>query len=182
LFVFTAEALVILEKRVGRWAWVLLGAILAFNLVGTAQAALTNPPGITTQFEAITQVDHRFDSQLIDFLRIHGGRRGYSNYWVAYPIAFLSDEEIILVPRLPYKADLRYTSRDDRYEPYRERVEASTRAVYVTTNHAALDGILREQFVTLGVDFQEAQIGDYHVFYGLSRNVKVEELTLRVEE
>jgi hypothetical protein len=182
LFVFTAEALVILEKRVGGWTWVLLGAILAFNFVGTAQAALTNPPGITTQFEAITQVDHRFDAQLIEFLQTHRGTRGYGNYWVAYPIAFLSDEEIILVPRLPYKADLRYTSRDDRYEPYGERVTASTRVVYVTTNHAMLDGILREQFVALGVDFQEAQIGDYHVFHGLSRKVSVEELTLRAEE
>ncbi|MEE8391288.1 MAG: hypothetical protein V3S14_10910, partial [Anaerolineae bacterium] len=106
LFTFAASALTVLQKRVGRWAWVLLGAVLVFNLVGTAKAALTNPPGITTQFEAITQVDHRYDAELMDFLRTHGGTRGYGNYWVTYPIAFLSNEEIVLVPRLPYKADL----------------------------------------------------------------------------
>jgi hypothetical protein len=178
LFVFTADALVSLQEHVGRWAWALLGTVLAFHLVGTAQAAWTNPPGVTTQFEAITQVDHRYDAELIDFLRAHGGARGYGNYWVAYPIAFLSDEEIILVPRLPYKADLRYTSRDDRYAPYGEWVQTSSAVVYVTTNHPELDRLLRGRFAALGVDFREAQIGDYHIFYDLSRKVTPEELSL----
>nr|HID14650.1 hypothetical protein [Anaerolineae bacterium] len=182
LFIFTADALTALRERVGHWAWVLLGAVLAFNLVGTAQAAFTNPPGITTQFEAITQVDHCYDAALIRFLRAHDGTRGYSNYWVAYPIAFLSGEEIILVPRLPYKADLRYTSRDDRYAPYGEAVEASPTVVYVTTNHPTLDELLREQFRSLGVDFREAQIGDYHIFYNLSRKVTPDEPLLQAEE
>lgn len=176
LFIFTAQALAALQERIGRWAWVLLGAVLAFNLIGTAQAALKNPPGITTQFEEITQVDHRYDAELISFLREHGGARGYANYWVAYPIAFLSNEEIILVPRLPYKADLRYTSRDDRYMPYQNKVTASPTVVYVTTNHPALDLLLRKQFAVLGVIWSEKQIGSYHVFYGLSRKVTLAEL------
>jgi hypothetical protein len=180
LFVFAADALMALQKRVGCWAWVLLGGVLAFNLVGTAQAALTNPPGITTQFEAITQVDHRYDGDLMDFLRTHGGTRGYANYWVAYPIAFLSDEEIVLVPRLPYKADLRYTPRDDRYEPYGGWVEDSPSVVYITTNHPVLDELLREQLRDLDVRYAEAQIGDYHVFYNLSRKVASRELTFSV--
>ena len=182
LFIFTAEALVLLSNRVGGWAWVLLGAILVFNLVGTAQATLANPPGITTQFEAITQVDHRYDGELMGFLRAQGTTRGYGNYWVAYPIAFLSEEEIILIPRLPYKADMRYTSRDDRYTPYGEWVEASPNLVYVTTNHTVLDELLRERFKALGVDFQETQIGDYHVFYEFSRKVIVDELHLQIKE
>jgi len=178
LFIFTAEAVMALSERIGRWAWTLVGAVLAFNLICTIQAALINPPGITTQFEAITQVDHRCDAELMDFLRAHDGTRGYGNYWVAYPIAFLSNEEIILVPRLPYKADLRYTPRDDRYAPYRKQVESSPNAVYVTTNHLALDTLLRERFTALGVSFREVQIGSYHVFYNLSRKVTPEELSL----
>ncbi len=182
LFVFTADVLTALRARIGRWAWVPLAAVLAFNLVGTLQAASTRPPGITTQFEPITQVDHRYDAALIDFLRAHGTTRGYANYWVTYPIAFLSGEEVILVPRLPYKADLRYTSRDDRYAPYGEWVEASPTVVYVTTNHPVLDGLLRDQWTALGVDFREVQIGSYHVFYDLSRKVTPDELTLSTEE
>ena len=182
LFTFAGDVMMMLRERVGRWVFVLLGAVLIFNLVGTAQAALTNPPGITTQFEAITQVDRRYDAELIEFLLAHGGTRGYGNYWVTYPIAFLSDEEIVLVPRLPYKADLRYTSRDDRYGPYGEWVEASSTVVYVTTNHPTLDALLREQFSDAGVGYAEAQIGDYHVFYALSRKVALEELSLPTVE
>ena len=182
LFILAAEVLVVLRERAGRWAWVLLVLVLAFNLVGTVQAAVTNPPGITTQFEAITQVDHRYDAELMDFLHAHGGTRGYANYWVTYPIAFLSGEKIVLVARLPYKADLRYTSRDDRHAPYGEWVEASPTVVYVTTNHPVLDGLLGERFAALGVDFREVQIGSYHVFYDLSRKVTPGELDLWMEE
>jgi len=182
LFAFTADALTVVRERFGRWAWALLGAVLAFNLIGTAQAALTNPPGITTQFEAITQVDHRYDAELMDFLRAHGGTRGYANYWAAYPIAFLSGEEIILVPHLPYKADLRYTIRDDRYAPYRETVTASPAVVYITTNHPLLDGLLRERLRALGVSYAEAQVGDYHIFYDLSCKVTPDELGLPGKE
>jgi hypothetical protein len=182
LSVFTADALVALHRHVRHWTWGLLGLVLAFNLVGTAQAALANPPGITTQFDPISQVDHHTYDDLMAFLRTHDGTRGYTNYWIAYPLAFLSDEDIILVPRLPYKADLRYTSRDDRYPPYRAIVEASPTAVYVTSNHPTLDKLMREQFSELGVSFREKQISSYHVFYALSRKVKPEELSIRPEE
>ena len=178
LFVFTAEALEALRERVGRWAWLMLAAALVFNLVGTVQAALTNPPGITTQFEAITQVDPRYDAELMDFLRANGGTRGYGSYWVSYRIAFLSNEEIILAARLPYKTDLRYTPRDDRYAPYGKLVEDSGSVVYVTTRHPVLDKVLRERFSALGVKFREKQIGDYHVFYDLSRKVTPDELDI----
>ena len=176
LFIFTAQALAALRERIGQWAWALLGIVLIFNLVGIVQAALKNPPGITTQFEEITQVDHRYDAELIRFLRERGQTRGYGNYWVAYPIAFLSNEEIILAPHLPYKADLRYTYRDDRYPPYTQAVEQAANVVYVTTNHPKLDALLRARFEALGVDFREAQIGSYHVFYSLSRKVTPEKL------
>jgi len=171
LFIFTAQALAALRERIGRWAWALLGIVLIFNLVGTVQAALKNPPGITTQFEEITQVDHRYDAELIRFLRERGQTRGYGNYWVAYPIAFLSNEEIILAPHLPYKADLRYTYRDDRYPPYTQAVEQAANVVYVTTNHPKLDALLRQGFARLGVTYRETQIGSYHVFHDLSRRV-----------
>jgi 4-amino-4-deoxy-L-arabinose transferase-like glycosyltransferase len=176
LFIFAASALVALRSRIGRWAWTLLGVVLVFNLVGTVQATLKNPPGITTQFEDITQVDHRYDAELMNFLRQHGGTRGYANYWVTYPIAFLSQEEIVLVPHLPYKADLRYTSRDDRYPPYTQAVAQAAHVVYVTTNHPPLNALLREGFARTDVTFQEAQIGSYHVFFDLSRRVSPREV------
>ena len=98
--------------------------------------------------------------------------RGYTNYWTAYPLAFLSQERLIFIPRLPYHLDLRYTARDDRYPLYTGQVAAASRAAYITTRHPELDSYLRDQFISLDISFQEAQIGDYRVFYRLSRPVQ----------
>ncbi|KAF5435362.1 hypothetical protein C5S36_03320, partial [Candidatus Methanophagaceae archaeon] len=111
-----------------------------------------------------------------DFLSKHGETRGYSNYWVSYPLAFESDEELIYIPRLPYHLDFRYTARDDRYEPYQALVEGSDRVAYITTFHPALDESIRASFRRLGVVWEEEMIGDYQIFYNLSRPVHPEEI------
>ena len=51
------------------------------------------PPGITTQFNPVTQIDQRQTAKLITFLRENDERYGYTNYWVSYPLAFLSQEK-----------------------------------------------------------------------------------------
>jgi hypothetical protein len=147
-------------------------------LWGNIQCARRFPPGLTTQFYAPTIIDHRADQALIDFLRQEGETRGYSNYWVAYPLAFHSEEEIIFVPRLPYHLDLRYTPRDDRYAPYAAMVDQSQRVAYITTRNPALDDYLRTHFAGLGVQWQEKQIGDYQIYYQLSRSVRPQEIGL----
>jgi hypothetical protein len=152
----------------------LVGLLIGFNLVGTIQCALRNPPGLTTQFNPETLVDHRQDRDLIDFLVDKGITRGYTNYWVAYPLAFLSNEKLIFIPRLPYHLDLRYTARDDRYPLYGDIVGASTRPAYITTGRTALDQQLRELFSLEGATWEEKEIGDYLVFFNLSKKVTPE--------
>ena len=104
-----------------------LGLIVLFQLWGNVQVALRYPPGLTTQFDRQTILDHRSMADLMAFLREKGETRGYTNYWVAYPLAFQSVEELIFVPRLPYHPDLRYTARDDRYLPYDDLAAQSER-------------------------------------------------------
>lgn len=152
--------------------------LLAYHAAGTIQSALRYPPGITTQFYAPTIVDHRYDAALIAFLHEHGETRGYTNYWVAYPLAFHSQEQLIFVPHLPYHLDFRYTPRDDRYAPYRDMVANSERVAYITARHPALDALLRDEFARLDITWQEQQIGDYRVFFALSRAVRPPELGL----
>jgi 4-amino-4-deoxy-L-arabinose transferase-like glycosyltransferase len=175
---FAAEFCINLNQRIKRvkWAYLLPIVVMAFNLWGTIETALKFPPGLTTQFDSITWIDHEFDDELIDFLEEKGEVRGYSNYWVAYPIAFQSDEEIIFIPALPYHQDFRYTARDNRYSPYNKEVEESDRVAYITTHHPELDEVLRESFQLAGMTWQESQIGDYHVFYQLSEVVRPEDL------
>jgi len=175
---FAAQAVLQWRERWRRWSYGLVGLVLVFNLWGTAQTALNNPPGLTTQFDAQTWIDHRYDEELIEFLRLQGEKRGYSNYWVSYPLAFQSGEDLIFVPRLPYHQDFRYTARDNRYEPYDRLVDQAERVAYITTHHPELDKRLRTGFTTLGVAWEEATIGDYQIFYGLSRKVRPEELNM----
>lgn len=150
----------------------LVGVVVVFNLWGTLQCALQNPPGLTTQFDLQTALDHRHDRQLMQFLEQEGELYGYSSYWVSYPLAFLSEERMIYLPHLPYHADLRYTSRDDRYEPYRDRVENAGKVAYITARSPLLDERLREGFRTEGVSWLEKTIGDFRVFYRLSQPVR----------
>jgi hypothetical protein len=151
--------------------------VTGYALIGTIQAGWRNPPGITTQFDPITRLDHRYDGELIEFLRSQGETRGYANYWIAYPLAFLSRDELIFTPRLPYHEDLRYTGRDDRYQPYDVAVAEAERAAYIVSRlHPTLAGLLRERFLALNVAWQERTIGDTVVFYRLSRKVTPEEI------
>ncbi len=85
---------------------------------------------------------------------------------------------MIYVPRLPYHLDFRYTERDDRYPAYDAVLEEAGRAAYITTNHPELNAYLASKFQERGLDWEETQIGDYHVFYNLSQLVRPEEIGL----
>lgn len=155
-----------------RWSYLMLGTLLATHLWGTVESAARRPPGITTQFDPVSWIDHAYDPELMTFLRVNGELRGYTNYWVSYPLAFQSSEDLIFIPRLPYHEDFRYTARDDRYSTYDEIVEDSGRAAYITTNHQALDDFLREAFREGGISWKERWIGDYHIYYDLSAPIR----------
>ena len=158
------------------------GLVIAFLLVyqsmGNVQSILRNPPGLTTQFYEPARLDHQYMDDLIQFLDDNGETRGYTNYWVSYPLAFKTDEKLIFVPRLPYHPDLRYTSRDDRYPPYGRMVEVSQRTAYITSKNSELDQRLRSEFAAMEVTYKETEIGDYRVFYALSEAVRPEELAI----
>ena len=117
----------------GHWRYCFWWLLLGYNVGATWQAATRQPPGITTQFDPITWIDHTRDQELIDFLLEQGETRGYTNYWVQTPIAFLSNERIISAAALPYHLNLGYTPRDDRYPPYTQAVAQADRAFYITT-------------------------------------------------
>lgn len=174
---FIADLLKRVKQEYPRVAIGLLVALIGFNLWGNFQSASTLP-FITTQFDSVAQVDHRDMPQLIQFLREQGETCGYTNYWVEFPLAFLSNDEIIYEARLPYHEDFRHTERDNRYAPYSRAVANSDRVAYITTKHPKLNERLRSELNRLGVKYSEKQIGDYTVFYGLSRKVEPQEIGL----
>lgn len=178
LALFASKAIWSWHEKWGNIVWLLVGSIILFNLWGTLQVVQADRPGITTQFDSVTQIDHRYDQVLFDFLMDNDEYRGYTNYWVSYPLAFYSDEQLIFIPRLPYHQDLRYTPRDDRYGPYDSIVQEADRTAYITTNNPNLDRQIRVGLLSKGVDWQETRIGDYLVYYQLSQNVRPDEIGL----
>lgn len=167
LSLFAAAMIIDLAQKYSKWVCGLVILVLVYNLWGTLESANRFPPGLTTQFDPIAQVDHSSMDELIAFLHENGETRGYTNYWVAYPLAFRSNEELIFIPRLPYHEDFRYTSRDDRYSLYTEIVNGSDQVAYITTHHPALDEKIRDGLSAQGIGWKEITISDYHVFYEL---------------
>jgi hypothetical protein len=155
--------------------YIVPGILVLFSATGTIQSANTSP-GITTQFDPVSWINHQYDQDLIRFLKENGETRGYSNYWVAYPLAFLSNEELLFSPGLPYHQDLRHTNRDDRIPEYTKLVDESDRVAYITTFNPELDRALTKGFSRLGVTWEEKTFGDFHIFYRISRPVKPEEI------
>ena len=159
-------------NRAGRYAApTILAICLGYNVWGNVRSIIENPPGLTTQFDLVSHIPHDHDDELIAFLDSIGVTRGYSNYWVTYRFAFLTHERIIMSPSLPYKLDMSYTYDDDRYPLYTEMVWEADRVVYITTNHPILDKAIRDRLEAVGVTYRERQIGPYHIFYDMSRNV-----------
>ena len=164
-------------RRNKNLAIVVLILFLTVNGFETARAALSSDK-ITTQFDPITSFDNRYDDELISFLSRHDELRGYSNYWVSFRLAFLSHEEVIYSPRLPYKIEMSYTNRDNRYPYYDQVVANSEKIAYITTKHPDLDACLRSLFNQQNITWREKQIGDYHIFYHLSEGIHPEDLGL----
>jgi 4-amino-4-deoxy-L-arabinose transferase-like glycosyltransferase len=182
LAIFAGIYLVKRAEKLGIWRWIILAATLTLNLIGTLQCWISYPPGFTTQFDASTIYDHRQQDDLVNFLKENSLDRGFTTYWIAYPLAFLSDETMIYIPRLPYHRDFGYTQRDSRYGEYETLVRQAEMVTYITARQPWLDDYLRSHFAELGITWKEKQIGDFQIFFALERVVQPEEIGLVATE
>lgn len=153
---------------------------LVFQFLGTWTSG-TEKPYITTQFYSPAQVEHLRINELQQFLINEGEYYGFSNYWISYPLAFVSDEKIISIPKLPYHQDLRYTERDNRISKYNTIIENGNSYFYITSNNPELDNLLVTAFKENQIEYLQNQIDDYHIFYNLSKKITPEELGITNE-
>lgn len=149
----------------GRLGTVVLATLLVWQLVSVGNAVANQPPGLTPQFDPITDIPNTDDERVIAFLQRQGLTRGYATYWVAYRLAFLSHEQVTLSPLLPYKADLSIAG-PERYSPYTEAAQRADQIALVTARHPALDAAIEAGLRKLGINnWQREQIGDYVIYY-----------------
>lgn len=164
-----------LQQR-NRWTWLITSGLLSANVLATVIAIRNVPPGLTPQFNPVTDFPNADDQAVIDFLQAHGGQRGYATYWATYRLAFLSGEAIILSPVLPYRPPYDF-SGPDRYPLYTAQVVQADRPVLLTANLPELDVKILERFKMIGVESWKMQrIGPYTIFYDLSRRIMPTEL------
>ncbi len=143
---------------------ILVALVVGYQAVGQITAARSEP-GLTTQFDPVSHLSHEYDEALLAFLEAHDLQHGYSNYWVAFRLAFLSGERMQYSSALPYKTDLSYNTADNRYKPLAEATESAARVAYITTNLPALDDVLRTWFAANNYEYQFAQVGPFNIYY-----------------
>jgi len=138
--------------------------VLAYHAAGQI-AAMTRPPGFTTQFDLVSHIPNDQDTNLIAFLDERRLYNGYTNYWVAFRLAFLTGERMQYSAALPYKTSLDYNPADNRYPPYAEATANAERIAIITTNLPELDARLMARFEAEGLTYREQIIGVFHVYY-----------------
>jgi 4-amino-4-deoxy-L-arabinose transferase-like glycosyltransferase len=150
--------------------WKRAAALLPVALVIVYQAAglitaASGPPGFTTQFDPVSHIPNDHDAELMAFLESNDLFHGYTNYWVAFRLAFLSGERLQYSAALPYKINLDYNPADNRYRPYAEMTAQADRVAYITSNLPELDARLEAAFRAQGLVYRRRSIGVFTIFY-----------------
>lgn len=171
-FALAAGAVISALKVQRLWKMAIIALVVVYQGWGTVDCALRNPPGLTTQFFAPTVYDHSHYPELIAFLERVGETRGYSTYWISYPLAFRSQEALIFAPALPYHPDLSYAEGDDRYPKYSELAAQAETVAYLALRGSNLEAYLQMQFDLLDVGWKKETIGDFVIFYNLTEKVQ----------
>ena len=154
--------------------------VLGYQVAGQI-TAITSSYGLTTQFDPISHIPNDNDADLIAFLKANQLYHGHTNYWVAFRLAFLSDETLQYSASLPYKSNLTYNAADNRYPPYAEATESADRLAYITALSPALDDQLVAIFDAQHITYSRQDIGDYHVYYDFSPTLPQVKIEAQIE-
>ena len=148
-------------------AGLIVAPVLGYQVVGQV-AAIQGEEGLTTQFDPISHITNAHDDALIAFLEDNQLYHGHTNYWVAFRLAFLSQETLQYSASLPYKANLSYNPADNRYPPFAEATDTADRVAYITAHAPDLNDQLTAAFAAQDITYQQQVIGDFHIFYDFS--------------
>lgn len=163
-----AGSLVEAVGRAGRGRRALAGGmavlLIGYGVAGQISAG-SQPPGFTTQFDPVSHLPNDYDAELMAFLEANDLQHGYTNYWIAFRLAFLSGERLQYSAALPYKDDLSYNPADNRYPAYADAADGAERVAFITSGLPALDARLSEMFRAEGLRYQQQTIGPYHLYY-----------------
>ena len=151
-----------------RLALAIVALVIGYQAAGQVVAA-NSATGYTTQFDPAAQLSNADDTALVAFLTEHDLYHGYTTYWIAVRLAFLSGEQLQYSAALPYKPDLSYNPADNRYPPYAAATDAAARvAVVMASDQTALMRDLERQFAAQGITYTVESVGQFTVLYDFS--------------
>ena len=124
--------------------------------------------------ERISHANPHHYRELSAWLMENGINRGYSDYWVSFPVIFHSGEEVLISPTLLHP------SFDDRLPAYTRDVASAPQIAYVIDNRSYPR--LSERLALLldrkGLKYRREDVLEFSVFHELPHPVKPEELGL----
>jgi hypothetical protein len=122
-----------------------IGGWLAFSPYVQGGLPVRDPRGVAQDETALASV-----------LRAEGVRYAAAQYWLAYRLTFLTDEDPIVVPLDP---------KDDRYRPYRDGFDAAQVVAYVfhPSEPRATSEPVEEQLHTAGIAYRRLEVSGFTV-------------------
>ncbi len=146
-------AAAILEtRRVRAWLPPLLAAVI---LIGNLLSIATLDPALNLPDTAIgSRAANR--AELIDFLLSRGLNRVYTDYWIAYPLAFESGERV--VPSV-------ISGGFNRYIPYAYEVSVAPNPAFVFIDGSPEEKAFVDRMQERGVVAKSEKVSIYRVFW-----------------
>jgi len=108
-------------------------------------------------------------NEVISFLLKQGINRAYADYFIAYPITFLSNENIIVSPKGSAKVS-------ERYPAYSREVDDSKEVAYIFKKNDGMNEKFQKEIQSKGVIYKEARINEFLIYFAFSRKVLPEEI------
>ncbi|MBI2940716.1 MAG: AAA family ATPase [Chloroflexi bacterium] len=155
---YLARLAALAEKR-PRLAWGALGLLLAMNL-GTT---LSFTPELAAPRVGGMPLP-RSNQELIQALDARGIDRVYTDYWIAYPLAFESGERI-----LPSVITDDLASGFNRYIPYAQAVHDAPRPAYVFIRGSPPDVAYQARPATALPGYRRDEMGPYMIYWAGDR-------------
>lgn len=158
--IYAAVPLALLWARSARRpAWRFFGLLLVVNLIVT----LTLDPRLNLPTVEGRSLPYSV-RPLVSWLREQEINRVYANYWIAYPLIFESDEEIVASV---------IGGGYNRYIPYAYQVSVAERPAHVFPAESEEGRAFAVRLEREGVSYRRAEVGGYIVYYDLSKKVEV---------
>lgn len=139
--------------RVWRFA-----AVLAPHVISAAICGWLGYGPFVKGFRPVAELPEiREDYALLDSLKSRGIKYAAADYWAAYRLTLLFNEELVVVPN---------NEREDRYAPYRRAFEAAPMFAYIYDRGRSREDLVatERELVTENARVEKADIGTLTVF------------------